>query len=110
MSTETATNAEADATGTRRSNAYDIFMLVLTVLSLLIMVALILPLNNATLALLQVYDNLICVVFLGTSRSTWPGPVPGASTSSAGGDGWTCSVPSRASASSGSAVCSVSRG
>jgi voltage-gated potassium channel len=46
------------------SNAYQIFILVLTVFSLLIMVALLLPLNEATIKLLTVYDNLICVVFL----------------------------------------------
>lgn len=48
----------------RRSNAYQIFILVLTVFSLLLMVALLLPLNQATTKLLTVYDNLICVVFL----------------------------------------------
>jgi voltage-gated potassium channel len=37
---------------------------VLTVLSLVIMVALLLPLSDATLKVLNVYDNLICVVFL----------------------------------------------
>jgi voltage-gated potassium channel len=48
----------------RESNAYSIFMLVLTVLSLVIMVLLLLPLNAATLEVLRFYDNLICVVFL----------------------------------------------
>jgi voltage-gated potassium channel len=48
----------------RESNAYSIFMLVLTVLSLAIMVLLLLPLNAPTLEVLRVYDNLICVVFL----------------------------------------------
>src|SRR5262245_3487989 len=46
------------------SNAYQIFILVLTVFSLLIMVALLLPLNQNTIDLLIVYDNLICVIFL----------------------------------------------
>jgi voltage-gated potassium channel len=46
------------------SHAYDLFILVLTVLSLVIMVALLLPLNAATIQLLRTYDNLICVVFL----------------------------------------------
>jgi voltage-gated potassium channel len=45
-------------------NAYNIFILVLTVYSLAIMVALVFPLNSATTQLLVVYDNLICVVFL----------------------------------------------
>jgi len=47
-----------------RSNAYDIFIGVLTILSLLVMFLLLLPLSDATIHLLQVYDNLICVVFL----------------------------------------------
>jgi voltage-gated potassium channel len=46
------------------SHAYDLFILVLTVLSLVIMVALLLPLNEATTTLLTKYDNMICVVFL----------------------------------------------
>jgi voltage-gated potassium channel len=48
----------------QQSNAYELFILVLTVLSLAIMVALLLPLSSATTQLLIVYDNLICVVFL----------------------------------------------
>jgi voltage-gated potassium channel len=50
--------------GPERSNAYSLFILVLTVLSLPIMVALVLPLNQATSDLLIVYDNVICGVFL----------------------------------------------
>ena len=46
------------------SNAYNIFILVLTVLSLAVMVVLLLPLSEETLKLLSVYDNLICVIFL----------------------------------------------
>ncbi len=49
---------------THHSNAYNIFILVLTILSLAVMVAMILPLDDATHQILQVYDNLICVVFL----------------------------------------------
>jgi voltage-gated potassium channel len=45
-------------------NAYNIFILVLTVMSLAIMVLLVLPINSATLDLLTFYDNLICVIFL----------------------------------------------
>jgi voltage-gated potassium channel len=54
------------AVGVRRdSNAYSLFIFVLTVLSLLIMVALVLPrLSEATKFLLNVYDNIICLVFL----------------------------------------------
>jgi len=51
-------------TGAKRSNAYELFILVLTVLSLGIMVVLVLPLSDATIDLLTVYDNVICVVFL----------------------------------------------
>jgi voltage-gated potassium channel len=47
-----------------RSNAYELFILMLTVLSLGIMVFLLLPLSDATIQLLTVYDNAICVVFL----------------------------------------------
>ena len=54
------------AVGVRRdSNAYSLFIFVLTVLSLLIMVALVLPgVSEATERLLNVYDNVICFVFL----------------------------------------------
>jgi voltage-gated potassium channel len=47
-----------------RSHAYDLFILVLTVVSLLIMAALLLPLSDVTLTTLGVYDNVICVIFL----------------------------------------------
>ena len=57
------------------SNAYNIFILVLTVLSLVIMVLLLLPLPDQVLQLLTIYDNVVCFVFLGDfamnmSRST----------------------------------------
>jgi voltage-gated potassium channel len=48
----------------KTSNSYNIFILVLTVLSLAIMVVMLLPLSEATMQLLTVYDNLICVIFL----------------------------------------------
>jgi len=60
-------SAEAPAAvGVRRdSNAYSLFIFVLTVLSLLIMVALVLPnVSDATRVLLNAYDNIICLVFL----------------------------------------------
>jgi voltage-gated potassium channel len=57
----------------RRSNAYNIFILLLTVISLIIMVAMFLPLNEATIGLLQSYDLFICLFFLfdfiGTLRA-----------------------------------------
>lgn len=46
------------------SNAYSIFMLVLTVMSLAIMALLLLPLDANTIQVLTVYDNVVCVVFL----------------------------------------------
>jgi voltage-gated potassium channel len=46
------------------SNAYNIFILVLTVISLVIMVVMFLPLDASTIGLLQFYDNLICIIFL----------------------------------------------
>ena len=48
----------------QHSNAYNIFILVLTVLSLAVMVVMLLPISDATLELLSVYDNLICIIFL----------------------------------------------
>jgi voltage-gated potassium channel len=48
----------------KRGNAYNIFILVLTVLSLAIMVVMLLPLAPQTIKLLQYYDNLICIIFL----------------------------------------------
>ena len=46
------------------SNAYNIFILVLTIGSLAIMALLLLPLDQQTLDLLRAYDNMICLVFL----------------------------------------------
>ena len=46
------------------SNSYDIFILVLTIMSLAVMALLLLPLSAETLQLLRVYDNVICIVFL----------------------------------------------
>jgi voltage-gated potassium channel len=47
------------------SNSYNIFILVLTVMSLVIMALLILPLPDSVHQVLNVYDNLICLVFIG---------------------------------------------
>ena len=63
----TATNAtitQDEHTMRHPSNAYQIFILVLTVLSLVIMVWLLLPLTQTTRNLLNFYDNLICFIFL----------------------------------------------
>ena len=55
---------QSTATVRQHSNSYDIFILVLTVMSLAIMVLLLLPLAPAELEALRFYDNLICVIFL----------------------------------------------
>jgi voltage-gated potassium channel len=56
--------AQAPASPRKHSNAYNIFIFVLTVLSLAVMVVLLLPLSDETIKLLSIYDNLICVIFL----------------------------------------------
>jgi voltage-gated potassium channel len=56
--------AQETAFARKHSNAYNIFILVLTVLSLAVMVVMLLPLSDETIKLLSVYDNLICVIFL----------------------------------------------
>ena len=45
-------------------NVYNLFIIILTVLSLIILLFLMLPMSKRTTELLLVYDNLICVVFL----------------------------------------------
>jgi len=45
-------------------NSYNIFILILTIFSLIIMVLLLLPWDEETIFLLLFYDNLICVIFL----------------------------------------------
>jgi voltage-gated potassium channel len=54
----------SSSSGRQSSNAYEIFILTLTVLSLAIMGLLLLPLPKATEDLLRGYDNFICAVFL----------------------------------------------
>lgn len=48
----------------KHSNAYNLFILVLTIFSLVIMVVMLLPLDEDTLFLLQFYDTVICFIFL----------------------------------------------
>jgi voltage-gated potassium channel len=48
----------------QESHVYELFILVLTVMSLVVMVVMMFPVGDATLGLLQFYDNLICVIFL----------------------------------------------
>jgi voltage-gated potassium channel len=45
-------------------NAYNIFILVLTIYSLALMVLLLMPLNPETRTLVNLYDNAICIIFL----------------------------------------------
>jgi voltage-gated potassium channel len=48
----------------RHGNAYNVFILVLTVMSLLVMVLLLAPLDPETITLLTFYDNVIAFIFL----------------------------------------------
>jgi voltage-gated potassium channel len=48
----------------QHGNAYNIFILVLTVFSLALMVLLLLPVSQAERDLLLVYDNVVCGIFL----------------------------------------------
>ena len=59
MATEAAEPQQA-----HHSNSYNIFILVLTIFSLVIMVLLLLPLDPQTIQLLTIYDNAVCVIFL----------------------------------------------
>jgi voltage-gated potassium channel len=45
-------------------NAYNIFILVLTVFSLVLMVLLLLPIDEQTRSLVNLYDNVVAVIFL----------------------------------------------
>ena len=56
--------AQAIASRRPKSNSYNIFILVLTIISLVIMVVMFLPLTEAVLGVLRFYDNLICIIFL----------------------------------------------
>ena len=60
----------------RHGNAYNIFILVLTIFSLAIMVLLLLPVTPAERDLLQVYDNAVCVIFLVDFAINFAGAKP----------------------------------
>ena len=62
--TATANVPASQRRGPLESNAYNIFMLVLTVFSLAMMILLVLPLNEATLEAVRWLDNAVCLVFL----------------------------------------------
>jgi voltage-gated potassium channel len=56
---------QAAAAPRPKSNSYTIFIFVLTIISLAVMVVMLIPgLDDATVQLLSVYDNLICIIFL----------------------------------------------
>ena len=57
-------------------NAYNLFILVLTLFSLTIMVLLLLPLDPESKKLLQIYDNVICLIFLGDFAYSLSGSRP----------------------------------
>jgi voltage-gated potassium channel len=58
-------------------NAYNIFILVVTVFSLAIMVLLVLPwLDEETKSLLRLYDNVICLIFLADFAYNFSGSRP----------------------------------
>lgn len=60
----------------QHGNAYNIFILVLTVFSLAIMAVLVLPLDPDTRDLLTLYDNVICLIFLGDFAMNLAGSKP----------------------------------
>ena len=64
MTDTMAIETDQDVRAPEHSNAYNIFILILTVISLAVMVLLVLPLSEATLTTLRFFDNTICVVFL----------------------------------------------
>lgn len=51
-------------TAPNNSAVYHIFILVLTIFSLALMVVMLLPIDEATFALANAYDNVICIIFL----------------------------------------------
>jgi voltage-gated potassium channel len=57
-------------------NSYNIFILVLTLFSLAIMAVLLLPLDDDTRDLLTLYDNVICIIFLGDFAMNLAGSKP----------------------------------
>ncbi len=56
--------AQESSSPRKHSNSYNIFILVLTVLSLVLMVVMLLPVSDSVYRLLQFDDNLICIIFL----------------------------------------------
>ena len=94
----------------QHGNAYNIFILVLTLFSFVLMGLLLLPLDDDTQILVMVYDNAICVIFLADFVWSLSGSRPRRAYF-IHARGWLDLLgPSRASASSSSRLCCASRG
>jgi voltage-gated potassium channel len=57
-------------------NAYSIFILILTLFSLALMVVQVLPISEETRSLVMLYDNVVCLIFLGDFASNLMGSSP----------------------------------
>lgn len=57
-------------------NAYNLFILVLTLFSLVVMMLLLLPLDAESKQLLQIYDDVICLIFLADFAYSLSGSRP----------------------------------
>ena len=64
MTAQTKTKTTEAPVLVKHGNAYNIFILVLTIFSLTVMVLLLLPITEAERQLLLIYDNAACVIFL----------------------------------------------
>jgi voltage-gated potassium channel len=75
MTERASMNAE-QVTVREHGNAYNLFILVLTLFSLAVMVLLLLPLDAESRQLLQAYDFVICMIFLGDFAYSLTGSHP----------------------------------
>jgi len=78
-------------------NAYNIFIFVVTIVSLVIMVLLWLPFSAETKVLLGFYDNLVCAIFLADFFTNLKQAPSKRGSSSANAAGWICSARSQPS-------------
>jgi voltage-gated potassium channel len=74
--TEGASMNAEQVTVREHGNAYNLFILVLTLFSLVVMVLLLLPLDAESRQLLQAYDFVICMIFLGDFAYSLTGSHP----------------------------------
>jgi len=74
--TEGASMNAEQVTVREHGNAYNLFILVLTLFSLVVMVLLLLPLDAESRQLLQSYDFVICMIFLGDFAYSLTGSHP----------------------------------